>query len=234
MIRLENVSFSYGNILALNEISLFIGKGEAVALKGANGCGKSTLLKLLNGIIYADKGKYFFEDHLITKESMKDNKFSKYLHQKVGFVFQNADTQLFCGSVYEEIAFGPRQMGFSEEEVSKRTEDCLKLLEIEHLKDRAPYHLSGGEKRKVAIASILSMNPSVIMLDEPLTGLDSESQQWLMEFLNQLKRSGKTIILSTHDEALASKICTRTINFNKNHSIMESYYNMKSYEEKNS
>ena len=121
MIKLEHVSFSYDNICALNDISFSINDNESIALKGPNGCGKSTLLKLLNGIIFPTKGDYYLDEYHITKDTMRDNKFSKMFHQKIGFVFQNPDTQLFCGNVYEEIAFGPRQMGFSEDIVDKRT-----------------------------------------------------------------------------------------------------------------
>lgn len=220
MIKLEHVSFSYDNICALNDISFSINDNESIALKGPNGCGKSTLLKLLNGIIFPTKGDYYLDEYHITKDTMRDNKFSKMFHQKIGFVFQNPDTQLFCGNVYEEIAFGPRQMGFSEDIVDKRTQDCLNLLEINHLKDRAPYHLSGGEKRKVAIASVLSLNPYILMLDEPLNGLDSDSQEWLVNFLINLKSSNKTILLSTHDETFAHTVCDREILINKNHQIV--------------
>lgn len=220
MIKLEHVSFSYDNICALNDISFSINDNECIALKGPNGCGKSTLLKLLNGIIFPTKGDYYLDEYHITKDTMRDNKFSKMFHQKIGFVFQNPDTQLFCGNVYEEIAFGPRQMGFSEDIVDKRTQDCLNLLEINHLKDRAPYHLSGGEKRKVAIASVLSLNPYILMLDEPLNGLDSDSQEWLVNFLINLKSSNKTILLSTHDETFAHTVCDREILINKNHQIV--------------
>ena len=220
MIKLEHVSFSYDNICALNDISFSINDNESIALKGPNGCGKSTLLKLLNGIIFPTKGDYYLDEYHITKDTMRDNKFSKMFHQKIGFVFQNPDTQLFCGNVYEEIAFGPRQMGFSEDIVDKRTQDCLNLLEINHLRDRAPYHLSGGEKRKVAIASVLSLNPYILMLDEPLNGLDSDSQEWLVNFLINLKSSNKTILLSTHDETFAHTVCDRQILINKNHQIV--------------
>ncbi|MDO5517265.1 MAG: ABC transporter ATP-binding protein [Clostridium sp.] len=232
MIKLEHIYFSYNDIYALKDISLTINNDESIALKGPNGCGKSTLLKLLNGIIFPTKGDYFFDNYHITKETMKDNKFSKWLHQKIGFVFQNPDTQLFCGNVYEEIAFGPRQMGFSEDIVSKRTEDCLKLLEINHLKNRAPYHLSGGEKRKVAIASVLSLNPSILMLDEPLNGLDSDSQEWLVNFLIDLRNSHKTILLSTHDQAFAHTVCDKSIEINKNHELVDvSYFSYKRIKE---
>lgn len=211
MIELKNVSYAYESIPALKDVSFTINNGDCVAIKGQNGSGKSTLLKLLNGIIFATTGEYIFEDIIINKETMKRISFPKAFHQKIGFVFQNPDSQLFCNNVYDEIAFGPRQMGFSEEIVNKRTQDCLKLLDIEKLKDRAPYHLSGGEKRKVAIASVLSLNPSVLMLDEPLNGLDNKSQKWFIDFLLYLKQSNKTIVLSTHDDILCNTICEKII-----------------------
>lgn len=123
-------------------------------MMGANGCGKSTLLKLINGIISPDRGAYFFNGVEITHKKLKDIKFSKHLHQKIDLVFQNSDTQLFCSSVYDEIAFGPRQMEMNELKVDKKVKECLNLLSIYNSNDRIPYHLSGGEKRKVAIACV--------------------------------------------------------------------------------
>jgi len=120
MIEMTNVSYSYSNIPALNNISLNISKGESVTLIGVNGCGKSTLLKLINGIITPDSGTYKFNGEEINKKKLRDSKFSKLFHQKIGFVFQNSQTQLFCPEVYDEIAFGPRQMGIIESEVEKR------------------------------------------------------------------------------------------------------------------
>lgn len=220
VIELKNVSFYYEGIPALKNINFKIHKGESIALKGSNGCGKSTLLKVINGLIFPSKGEYIFNDEIINEKKMRNTKFSKEFHQKIGFVFQNPDAMLFCSNVYDEVAFGPRQMNLSEDEIEKRTEDCLKLLDIEKLKDRAPYHLSGGEKKKVAIASVLSLNPSVITLDEPLNGLDSKSQKWLIEFLIKLKETGKTIILSTHDEKLAEMLCSRTIEISDEHEVL--------------
>ncbi|MCR5792383.1 MAG: energy-coupling factor ABC transporter ATP-binding protein [Lachnospiraceae bacterium] len=206
MIRLENICFSYEESEALKDISLHIEKGQTVILEGPNGCGKSTLLKIMNGLIFPSKGKYYFEGEEITHKKMQNNVFAKKFHQKLGFVFQNSDVQLFCGNVEDEIGFGPRQMGLTEEEVHKRVEDCLDLLDIQKLRKRPPYHLSGGEKKKVAIACILSMNPEVLILDEPLNGLDRESRKWLLDFLKQLKSSGKTMIIATHDEELKQEL----------------------------
>ena len=148
MITLEKVCFAYEHEVALRYVDLHIEKGDSVVIQGPNGCGKSTLIKLLNGIIYPSEGHYFYKDHEITEKTLKDRQFAKWFHQQMGYVFQNADTQLFCGSVEEEIAFGPVQMGLPETEVRQRTEDCLQLFGIEKLRDRPPYHLSGGEKRK--------------------------------------------------------------------------------------
>jgi cobalt/nickel transport system ATP-binding protein len=216
---LHEVSFSYEGQAALRNITLSVAPGETVVLQGDNGCGKSTLLKLLNGLLFPDQGTYFFDGHKINEKSLKDNLFSKKFHQRMGFVFQNADVQLFCGSVEEEIDFGPRQMGLSEEEIVRRREDVIALLSIDHLRGRAPYHLSGGEKRKVAIACILSMNPQVLVLDEPLAGLDRKTREWLLGFLLDLKSAGKTMVLATHDDELANLLADTIVFMNENHEI---------------
>ncbi len=220
LFSLENVCFAYEGHIALRYITLDVARGETVVLQGSNGCGKSTLMKLLNGLVYADEGVYRFDGDDITEKSMKDTTFSKRFHQRVGFIFQNSDVQLFCSNVEEEIGFGPRQMGLSEEEVRQRTDDVIRLLDIEHLRERAPYHLSGGEKRKVAIACILSMNPEALVLDEPLAGLDRKTQEWLVEFLLQLKQAGKTLILSTHNDALAHTLADRIVTIGDDHAIV--------------
>ena len=219
MIELSNVTYSYSGVLALNNISLNITKGEAVALMGPNESGKSTVLKIINGIISPDSGSYKFNDVEITHKKLQDTKFAKSFHQKIGFVFQNSDTQLFCSDVYDEIAFGPRQMGLNEAEIEKRVNDCLDLLNIQDFKHRPPYHLSGGEKRKVAVACVLSLNPEVIVLDEPMNGLDPRTQRWLVEFLVKLNKAGKTLITSTHNLELVQEISSRAILFDENHTI---------------
>ena len=126
MIELKNVCYAYGKEIALRYINLNIQKGESVIIQGPNGCGKSTLIKLLNGIIFPMEGSYTYQGHEITEKTLKDSRFAKWFHQQMGYVFQNADTQLFCGSVEEEIAFGPIQMGLSEEKVKQRTEMCIR------------------------------------------------------------------------------------------------------------
>ena len=220
MIELKNVCYAYGKEIALRYINLNIQKGESVIIQGPNGCGKSTLIKLLNGIIFPMEGSYTYQGHEITEKTLKDTRFAKWFHQQMGYVFQNADTQLFCGSVEEEIAFGPTQMGLSENEIRQRTEDCLKLFGIEKLRERPPYHLSGGEKRKVSLACILSMNPEVLILDEPLAGLDENTQKMLIDFLKKFHVSGKTLIIITHNNHLAKELGTRFIRMNDKHEII--------------
>jgi cobalt/nickel transport system ATP-binding protein len=219
MIELSHIKYSYSGIPALNDISLEISKGEAVALMGPNGSGKSTILKLINGIISPDSGSYKFNNEEITHKKLHDTVFSKLFHQKIGFVFQNSDTQLFCADVYDEIAFGPRQMGLSEDEIDKRVNDCLNLLNIQEFRHRPPYHLSGGEKRKVAVACVLALNPEVLVLDEPMNGLDPRTQRWLVEFLIKLNKAGKTLITSTHNLELVQEISSRAILFDEKHTI---------------
>lgn len=220
MIKLIEINYSFENTPALKAINLEIAKGEAIALMGPNGCGKSTLLKLLNGIIYPDSGRYIFDGEEITRKKLGNNMFSKSFHSRLGFVFQNSETQLFCSTVFDEVAFGPRQMGMIESDIAKRVEECLSLLGIENLSNRQPYHLSGGEKRKVAIACTLALNPDVLTLDEPLNALDPRTQRSLVELLVKLHKSGKTLITSTHNLDLIHEISSRSILFGEDHTII--------------
>jgi len=219
MIEIEDVTFSYSGIPALDHVSLRVEKGEAVALLGPNGSGKSTLLKLVNGLVSPESGTYRFDGEEITQKRLLDARFAKSFHQRIGFVFQNSDTQLFCADVHDEIAFGPRQMGMTEAAVEERISDCLDLLHLRGFEHRPPYHLSGGEKRKVAIACVLALNPEVLVLDEPMNGLDPRTQRWLVEFLVGLNRSGKTLIVSTHNLELVQEISKRAVLFDEDHRI---------------
>ncbi|MBP5198349.1 MAG: ABC transporter ATP-binding protein [Lachnospiraceae bacterium] len=210
-IELSDVYFRYEDTPALNGISLQIFEGETVGLKGDNGSGKSTLLRLLNGLVYPDSGKYMLDGKEINSDSMRDTLFARALHTKIGYVFQNSDTQLFCGSVREEVEFGPRQMGLSDEEVEKRAGDVIRMLDLEKIENRPPYHLSGGEKKKTALAAVLSMNPDILMLDEPMNGLDKKTVEWLTGFMSLWKEAGKTLIVATHDENLLYGIADKVI-----------------------
>lgn len=200
MIKLDDICFAYDSTPVLKHFGTEIADGEFVVIKGDNGCGKSTLLNIINALEFAEIGTYTFDGTVIDKKAMKNELFAKAFHQKIGYVFQNTDAQLFCSSVYDEIAFAPRQMQLDEAEVAKRVDDMLKLTGTEHLKERAPFHLSMGEKKKVAVASVLAMNPQVLILDEPMNFLDKKSREWLVEFLNQMHSVGKTIIIVSHTD----------------------------------
>ena len=222
-LELKNVTKKFktieGERVIFENLNIHFPDYGLIAITGESGCGKSTLIKLLNGIIFPSEGKYFYQGHEINEKALKNSQFAKWFHQQMGYVFQNADTQLFCGSVEEEIAFGPVQMGLSEEEIKKRTEDCLHLFGLEKLRDRPPYHLSGGEKRKVSLACILSLNPEVLILDEPLAGLDEKTQDMLVEFLQSFHKAGKTLITITHNRQLAETIGTRFACMNEEHEL---------------
>ncbi|AWK49877.1 cobalt ABC transporter [Clostridium beijerinckii] len=220
MIKLENISFTYKNKLALDNVNVHIREGESVAIIGPNGSGKSTFLKLLNTIIFPNQGKYIFNETEINENRLKDNKYLKLFHKRLGFVFQNSDAQLFCSTVFEEVAFGLMQMELPGDEVNERVQDCLNLLNIDKLKEEHPYNLSGGEKKRVAIASVLAMNPDVITLDEPMNGIDPKGKRFLRDLLIALNKSGKTIICATHDFEYIEGIFNRVIVFSEEHKII--------------
>ncbi|MEQ8156093.1 MAG: ABC transporter ATP-binding protein [Clostridiaceae bacterium] len=220
MIELENISFTYKNKIALDNVNVQIKEGESIAVIGPNGSGKSTFLKLLNAIIFPSEGKYAFDKTEITAQTLNDVRYLKLFHKRLGFVFQNSDAQLFCSTVFDEVAFGLLQMELPEEEVNKRAGDCLKLLNIYKQKDEHPYNLSGGEKKRVAIASVLAMNPEVITLDEPMNEIDPKGKRFLKELLISLNISGKTIICATHDFEYVQGVFNRAIVFSEEHKIV--------------
>ncbi|WP_010632066.1 energy-coupling factor ABC transporter ATP-binding protein [Sporolactobacillus vineae] len=221
MIELRNISYSYSNqVKALDRISLHVSQGDSVALLGANGCGKSTLLKVINGLITADSGAFDFDGTAVNGRKLKDPQFSRRFHKRIGFIFQNSDAQLFCPTVYEEIAFGPQQLGISGDEARKRTEDAMRLLQISTLADRAPYHLSGGEKKRVAIAAAVVLNPDVYVLDEPMNNLDPKTRRFLRQLLIRLNQAGKTLICATHDFENAGDIFRKAAVFSADHRLI--------------
>lgn len=220
IINLSHISYNYEEVSALNDISLEIYAGELIFFTGPNGCGKSTLFKLLNGLIFPTKGEYYFDNKKIDKNTLQDNIFAKNFHKRIGYIFQNPDVQLFNATVYDEIAFGPRQMNLNEEIIHQRINELLIYLNIQHLQDRPPYHLSGGEQKKVALAAILALNPDILMIDEPLNGLDNKTRQWFKEFLMDFIKANKTILISTHEQELLSLPHSRIIKFNDEHTIL--------------
>ncbi|MCR5273707.1 MAG: energy-coupling factor ABC transporter ATP-binding protein [Lachnospiraceae bacterium] len=207
-IKLSNITFTYNDDEKpiISDLSFCVDRGQCVLILGDNGSGKSTLLRILNGLSFPQSGEYLFDGEKITENCLKDNVKSKLFHKEIGFLFQNPDVMLFNAKVYDEVAFGPRQMGLSDDEVDRRTKDCMRMMGIEDLYDKAPYHLSGGQKKKVALASVLALNPSVLVLDEPFAGLDKKSETFLMDLLFELKESGKTLIIATHDEARLERL----------------------------
>ena len=218
-----NLSFAYeGKQTALDNINLTIRAGESLAILGANGCGKSTLLKLLDGLYFPESGTISAFGKPLTEEALRDDEYNFAFRRRVGLVFQDSDVQLFSPSVLEEVAFAPLQLGLSRSEVSQRVDSALEALRIGKLRDRAPHHLSGGEKRRVALASLLTLQPDVWLLDEPSTGLDPRSQSWLVEFILEQRKLGKTIIIATHDLVIAEEVASRICLFSEDHQIIAS------------
>jgi cobalt/nickel transport system ATP-binding protein len=204
---LENVRYAYpGNIAGLAIDTLGIPHGRCTILLGPNGSGKSTLLKVLDGLIYPQAGSVRVFGMELSEQALKDRMLSKFFRSKVGLVFQDADVQCFSPTVREELAFGPRQTGLSEREVERRVEAALAVLGISALGDRYPYGLSGGEKKRVALASILTMDLDVYLLDEPTANLDPATEGVLIDILSGLAELGKTLVIATQDLMLARHI----------------------------
>jgi cobalt/nickel transport system ATP-binding protein len=206
MFRVDEVTFRYGSVVALNNVSLDIQEGRRSALLGANGSGKSTLLRMLDGLCFPDSGAISFRGDKIDPVSLEDDKFALAFRRRVGLVFQNPDVQLFNPTVFDEVAFGPLQMRWSKNEIRERVETTLATMEITHLKDRPPHRLSGGEKKRVAIASVLVLDPEVLLLDEPTAALDPRSQSQIIDLLIGWGEGKKTVITATHDLGLVEDI----------------------------
>ena len=210
MIKLNDICFAYDDVPVIRHFNSQIDDGAFVVIKGDNGCGKTTLLKLLNGLLIPLQGQYIFQGTEVSRKLLQQQSWSKTFHQKIGYLWQKPESQLFCSTVEEELAFGPLQMGLNKEKIQHRVQDTLELLGIEHLRERTPYTLSGGEQKKTAIGAILTMNPTIWILDEPMNDLDRQSQSWLIDFLTSLKTAGKTIIFTSHHQQL-NQIADRSI-----------------------
>lgn len=209
-----------GGMCALDGIDLSIQAGEHVAIVGANGSGKSTLLKMLDGLAFCTAGTITASGHPLTEESLEDPAFRREFRGRVGFVFQDSDVQLFCNTVFDELAFGPLQLGLTADEVRARVEETAVALRIDKLLDRAPYTLSGGEKKRVAIASVLTMRPQVLLMDEPTNALDPRSQVWLLDVLQTWKAEGRTVMIATHDLTAAAESCERMVVLSEEHRVV--------------
>ena len=206
MLEVKNIKYSYNaDYLALRGVSLKVEKGEMVALLGKNGAGKSTLFLHLNGIYEPDEGQVFIDG----EELKYDKKSLLKFRQKVGIVFQNPDDQIFAPTVEEDVAFGPLNLGLSMEEVQDRVEHALARVGMSGFEKTAPHHLSGGQKKRVAIAGVLAMKPEIMVLDEPTAGLDPQGVVDLSRLLNELNDEGITIIISTHEVDLVPNYAQR-------------------------
>jgi cobalt/nickel transport system ATP-binding protein len=207
----DGLSFAYGPVAALRSLSLRVRPGERLALLGANGSGKSTLLALLDGLHFAQQGILRFRGTPLTEAALAADDFSFAFRRKVGLVMQNPDVQLFNPTVFDEVAFGPLQMGWGREEILERVHRTLHWIGAEHLKDRAPYRLSGGEKKRVALASVIVLDPEVLLLDEPTLLLDPRSQSQLIELLEDWGGGRKTIVTATHQLDTLSEVADRAV-----------------------
>jgi cobalt/nickel transport system ATP-binding protein len=202
-IEAKDLHFFYPDgTMGLNGISFHIGHGESVALVGANGAGKSTLLMHLNGCLTATQGAMRIGDYPVTAKNLKA------VRRTVGMVFQDPDDQLFMPTVFDDVAFGPLNLGLPEAEVELKVMQALETAGVTHLRKRPPYKLSGGEKRSVAIAAVLSMSPDILVMDEPSASLDPRSRRRLIELLKTFQH---TKIIATHDLDMAMDLCQRTI-----------------------
>lgn len=225
-ISLNNLCFNYNQKRAiLTDVSLRIAVGEKVGLIGANGAGKTTLFMAVCGILTPSYG---------TVKILNRPVVSGEFNPDIGFIFQNPDDQLFCPTVRDDVAFGPENMGFSATEVTRRVETALSLTGVSHLIDRIPHHLSGGEKCMVAIASVLAMQPQVILYDEPSANLDLKARRRLIRFLrsdlgraeahcdrDMLSARKETVMVSSHDLELILEVCDRVILLNQGRVIAD-------------
>jgi len=206
--RVVDVHYSYlEQYSALNGINLEIPPGARIAFVGPNGSGKSTLLRLLDGLYFAQKGEIWFRDLQLLEKTFSDETIAYDFRRKVGFLFQDPEAQLFSASVLDEICFGPMQLGWDRQTIASKAGEMLKQFGLEHLKDRGPHRLSVGEKKKVALASVLITEPEVLLLDEPTASLDPRSQSVLLDILQEWTQQSKTIVTSTHDLGILHEIC---------------------------
>jgi cobalt/nickel transport system ATP-binding protein len=209
--ELLDVRYEYNSRqLALDGVSLTVHTGERVALLGANGSGKSTLLKLLDGLVVPNSGVLrVFGTEIAALTNDVDA--THHLHRQVGLVFQDPDVQLFSATVGDDVAFGPLQLGYPLVEVRHRVEAALGQMGIMHLRDRAPFELSGGEKKRAAIASVLSLEPDVVLLDEPTASLDPRTKWSLVNLMQEIAAEGKTLVTATHELEIVPLIADRVI-----------------------
>ena len=208
--ELADVIYRYAEATALKGVSLSIADGERVAVLGANGSGKSTLLRILAGLCFPESGTTRFAGNVLSEASFADSAFAWDFRRRVGIVFQNPEVQLFNATVFDEVAFGPMQLNWSKPEVIERVDAALNEMDIFHLKHRTPHRLSGGEKKRVALASVLVLDPEVLLMDEPTAALDPKSQAHMIDFLFDCLGK-KTVVTTTHSLEIVEEIADRCL-----------------------
>jgi cobalt/nickel transport system ATP-binding protein len=217
LIETRDLCYSYPHsVRALEGINFIAPRNARIAVIGSNGAGKSTLFKHFNGIFRPTSGEVLIRGEPITKQNIRE------VRKFVGIVFQNADDQIFSPTVEQDVAFGPTNLGLDEETIHHRVHEALKIVGIEDLAERVPHHLSGGEKKRVAIAGVIAMEPEVLVLDEPTAGLDPQGVQDLVGFINSLSKTyGMTVIFSTHDVSLVAEVADYIYVMNKGKFVAE-------------
>ena len=209
--EIDDIAFDYEGIPAIRGLSLRIQSGERVALLGANGSGKSTLLRILDGLYFPATGSVKFQGQPLTEETLQSNGYAFTFRRQVALVFQNPDVQLFNPTVFDEVAYGPLQLRWKKEQVIEKVGETLALMGLSHLKERPPYRLSGGEKKRVALASVFVLDPDVLLLDEPTATLDPRSQCQVVDLIQQWKGTAKTVITATHQLEIVEDIADRVL-----------------------
>ncbi|WP_207145102.1 energy-coupling factor ABC transporter ATP-binding protein [Persephonella atlantica] len=217
IISIKNVKYSYETATVLRDVSFQVKKGEKVVILGVNGSGKSTLLKVLNGLIFPSEGEYLYKGERITEKKLKDKAFNKKFRKEVVLLFQSPDSMLFNPTVYDEIAFGLRQLGEDKKVIDEKVRYWADKIGIYRHLDKPPFNLSGGEKQKVCLASLLVLEPELMLLDEPTSNLDPRSTGWFIDFLYELD---KTVITTTHNLGLAVEMGERGIVLSENHTVI--------------
>ncbi len=203
IIDVDNVFFSYPDgHEVLKGLSCHIHKGEKVALIGPNGAGKSTFMSHLNGVELPDSGRVTIDGTVISKGNLKE------VRRKVGIVFQDPDDQLFCPTVFDDVAFGPLNLGLPNEQIEARVREALSVVGLEGFEERSSFHLSFGERKRLALATVLSYQPEILVFDEPSTNMDPQNRR---NMINWLRDSDKTILLCTHDLDIALEVCSRCL-----------------------
>jgi cobalt/nickel transport system ATP-binding protein len=207
MIELDRIGFHWPDGPAvLQDLTLGVEQGEKLVILGANGCGKTTLLKLLNGLLFATSGEYRYRDHPVTKHRVRSGPWANRFRREMVLLFQHPEAMLFNPTVADEIGYGPRQMGIPDtEQLIHRWADQLGLLP---LLQKAPYSLSGGEKKKVALAALLAIDPDCLLLDEPIANLDPRSSGWVVDYLLTTKA---TVVITTHNLSMAAELGERCV-----------------------